>query len=465
MDFKKWLNEVTADPSYNPLARKVYRNQGSKTHLSGSRVFHVDRGKIVNGHPSGGTSFHAYYELYPGQQSIQLHNIDPSGKEFKQVIKYLRKFIPKIDTFDVSLMNLSHPEHSTKGKYYHKVSYWIGQKDTSVNPRQKLPEFLYHGTSTELWYSGIKSKGLMPRNTNPSGVTGSYGASGALSHGDKVYLSVHPDMATRGAARQASSAHGGQPLILKISTHGLDIDKITGDEDMDREYQSTVKIAKEKGQRVPSFASVSQQRMGSVSYIGRIPASLIQPFLLGKREPNGIIAKWEPFQDVGQEEHALTKKLKAGGWFSSYDSPYFYALVDEGIVKPTEQDRMHFTVVDPSSITDKQVRELIKRSAWVMDAHAVSKDLNDYGKKIKNLYYYQTKVDEPKLQKIIDLLVRSGIYHIQKNTPPYRDYLSYDSWGTTEKAIQLAKDLHKNKLSYSDVLKAIDEIGEKYKPE
>lgn len=51
MDFKKWLNEVTADPSYNPLARKVYRNQGSKTHLSGSRVFYVDRGKIVDGYP------------------------------------------------------------------------------------------------------------------------------------------------------------------------------------------------------------------------------------------------------------------------------------------------------------------------------------------------------------------------------------------------------------------------------
>lgn len=363
-------------------------------------------------------------------------------------------------------MNLSHPEHSTRGKYYHKVSYWIGQKDTSVNPRQKLPEFLYHGTSTELWYSGIKSKGLMPRNTNPSGVTGSYGASGALSHGDKVYLSVHPDMAARGAARQASSAHGGQPLIVKINTQGLDLDKITGDEDMDREYQSTVAQAKEKGQRVPSFASVSQRRMGSVAYIGRIPASLIQPFLLGKREPNGMIAKWEPFQDVEQEEHALTKKLKSGGWsFSSYDSPYFYALVDEGILKPTEQDRLHYVVADPSSITDKQIRDLIKRSSWVMDAHAASKDLNDYGRKLKNLNYYPTKVDEPQLQKIIDLLVGSRIYHVQKNSPPHRDYLSYDSWDTIPKAIKLGKDLSKNKLSYNDLLNAIDEIGEKYKPE
>lgn len=464
MDFKKWLNEVTADPSYNPLARKIWRNPGTKTYLSGSRIFYVDRGKIVDGYP-GGSSWHPYYELNPNARTIQLHNVDPSGKEFKQVIKYLRKHISDIDNFDVHLMNLSHPEHSTRGKYYRKVRYWIGQKDTSVNPQQKLPEFLYHGTSTELWYSGIKSKGLMPRNTNPSGVTGSYGASGALSHGDKVYLSVHPDMSTRGAAKQASSHHGGQPLILKISTKGLDLNKITGDEDMDKEYQATTKQAKERGERVPSFASVSQQRMGAIAYTGRIPATLIEPFLLGKREPNGLVAKWEPFQDIGQEEHALTKKLKQGGWFSSYDSPYFYALVDEGIVKPTEKDRHHYEVADPTSITDKQVRDLIKRSPWVMDAHAITKELNNYGQNIKGLYYYPTKVEEPNLQKIIDLLVASGIYHIQKNAPPYRDYLSYDSWDGTPKAIKLAKDLFKNKLSYSDVLKAIDEIDKKYKPE
>jgi hypothetical protein len=465
MDFKKWLNEVTADPSYNPLARKLYKNQGSKPHLSGSRVFYVDRGKIIDGYPSGGTSWHPYYELNPNARSIQLHNVDPSGKEFRQVVKYLKKFIPKIDDFEVSLMNLSHPENATRGKYYHNVSYWLGQKDTSVNPQQKLPEFLYHGTSTELWYSGIKSKGLMPRNTNPSGATGSYGASGALSHGDKVYLSVHPDLSTRGAAKQASSAHGGQPLIVKIRTDGLDLNKITGDEDMDKEYQSTVKQAKEMGQRVPSFASVSQQRMGAVAYAGRIPASLIQPFLMGKRQINGIVDKWEPFQDIGQDEHALTKKLKQGGWFSSYDSPYFYALVDEGILKPTEKDRLHYEVADPSSITDELVRALIKKSPWVVDANTISKELNDYGKNIKNLHYYPTKVEEPKLQKIIDMLVDSHIYLIQKNTPPYRDYLSYYSWDATPKAIKLAKDLHKNKMSYSDMLKGMAEIEKKYKPE
>jgi hypothetical protein len=463
MDFKKWLNEVTADPSYNPLARKVYRNQGSKPYLSNSKVFHVDGGKIVDGYPPSGTSFHAYYELYP--RSIQLHNVDPSSKEFKQVVKYLRKFIPKIDDFDVSLMSLSHPETGNRKKYYHKVSYWIGQKNTDINPRQPLPEFLYHGTSTELWYSGIKKRGLMPRNMNASSAAGSYGASGALSHGDKVYLSVHPDMAARSAARQASSAHGGQPLILKISTKGLDVDKFTGDEDMDREYQSTVKLAKEKGLRVPSFARVSQSRMGSVAYIGRIPASLIQPFLIAKKEQSGMIAKWDQFSDVEQDEHALTKKLKQGGWFSSYDSPYFYALVDEGILKSTEEDRHHFEVADPSSITDKQVRDLIKRSPWVMDAHAIAKDLGDWGRQLKNLHYSPTKVEEPNLQKIIDLLVNAGIYHIQKNTPPYRDYLSYDSWGTTEKAIKLGKELYKNKLSYHDLLSAIDEINKKYRPE
>ena len=45
-------------------------------------------------------------------------------------------------------------------KFSRTVGYWLSRPE--IRLANKMPKYLYHGTSTNLWYEGIKQKGLVP---------------------------------------------------------------------------------------------------------------------------------------------------------------------------------------------------------------------------------------------------------------------------------------------------------------
>ena len=131
----------------------------------------------------------------------------------------------------------------------------------------------------------------------------------------------------------------------------------------------------------------SVRQMGTIAYSGRIPASIIQPMVMGiKTNPDSFrFDKWVPYKETEMTEHPLTTKLKGNPSFlSDYDSPYYYALLDAGYIEVTEgKDANGFStgkqtkIVKP--ITDAIIRQLIKNSPWAPTAAAIMKDVNNFG--------------------------------------------------------------------------------------
>lgn len=468
MNFKLWLqdnhsiigylNEVRVDPNIN---KKQYS-------------FYVDDGVLKSGTGTTDSFYNPYVNIDRSAKSIITNNLEPTTKQFKDIINALKKFIPDIYSWTVDVMGLSHSrtgklghiKYSSGGSYYgnqdRPVSYYMRHEDTNVNPG-RMPKYLYHGTSTELWYEGIKKQGLLPRLKSALGAAGSYGSGGdALSKGKDVYLAVHPDAATRMAAEQAANQHGGKPLILRISTSGLELGKFGHDDDADRHYLS---LQKAGIARSPQAAS--SLMMGTVSYDGKIAPSLIEPLVIGERQivGNTISFKWTRFKETEREEHPLTKlvndKFERKGEVSQYDSPYYWALIDAGIMehKKRNEESYHRDWVVTRKVTDKEIRDLIKKSPWVRDAEIIRRWVggNYVENQFSKLYDIPVKVEDPSHQKIIDMLIDSKLIESDHGRLGRTR-----SWEPTMYILDFVKKLHAAKMTADSLLKKMNEINEKY---
>lgn len=434
MNFREWFLEAhTMEPP------KVFKQGG---HLHRNNVFYLDnKGQIQSGYPGDHVP---YVERVYGE--LRLHYLSPQSKLFRDLAQALVKMYGKIILdAEVSMFNFSHPETGRK-TYSRTVRYWLSQSKGGYSLKN-IPQYLYHGTCTNLWHDNIRNEGLLPRMLNKNGAAGSYGAANmdSLSHKDKIYLSTHPDIAARAASRQAASRHGGNPLILKIDARELDRNKFGNDEDAEK------------------YTKDSIQFMGAVAYAGRIPARLITPFVMGVKtdETSHRADKWVPFKDVGMAEHPLTTKLKGQPqWFSSHDSPYYWALVDAGIVKNVEyttpSGHRETKIEIRPGITDEEIRAIIKNSPWVQDAEATVKDVNNWGMSgLKSLD--RTKRPEnltSEQEKVLDLLLKSGLYR----EPDGYFELTYFK---TEPAIKLARMAYAEKIDYRKLTAIIKSIVEK----
>lgn len=418
------------------------------------KSFYVHSNGTISNDPEPGTQGHGFephITVNNKNKSVIAYWMTPVTPVFHQLINKLKKFYPDIENYSITVTgsqfksgavnykNLGPNEAPFLDNKDRTVGFWL--KNKPINLNQHLPQYLYHGTSTNLWYDGIKQKGLLPRRLSGSG--GSYGNQGdALSQVDLIYLSAQPDIATRHAAQQAAEKHGGKPLIIRIKSDRLYPELFRPDED--------------------SRAKTAQQsvfNMGTMAYQGRIPPTLIEPFQIGERIADRFVySKWKKFEDVPVGEHPLTNMLKtSNGFFSSSSSPFYWALVDAGLVKDEDYytptgHRNTRQVVD-QNITDDQIRKLIKNSPWVQDADMISKDINDWGMKgLKSLDNLPTETT-PELQPIIDMLVDNGFYTKEGN------YLRKAYFINKEHIISLAKALHKKKMDYRELLNKVQEIN------
>lgn len=441
--FKEWIQitEAIFDPKLtNPVVNK---NQGSKPYLNRNFSLTLDnKGNVIE---------YDYQQEKPhltltADKRIQLQKLGPQSKEFRQIINALRSKYPDIDQYPVEhYFQAGHMQGANNR--YRTVGYWLGRPEIRLS--NKLPRYFYHGTSTNLWYEGIKERGLYPRRI--SGSSGSYGAQNisALSQDDLVYLSTDPDAATREAARQATRKYGGNPLIIRINTNGLDPNKLTPDEDTRANTaQGSVDVA------------------STLGYKGRVPSENLEPFLIGKTDPNGnqFQVKWEKFKDVPISEHPITTKLKKGE-IPYYNDPEFYALLDAGIIgeeKTFDNNgfRQTQTVLLDKDITDEKIRSILKKSGWTQNVKAI---LNDIDNGYRGSIYQLKSLVIPKeslKENIIQLLLKSEIITV-KDYEENKVYFDVTNWNIQPHAIKLAKLM--GKMSFNELSSQIKEFTEKYK--
>ncbi len=436
MRFREFLlNEIFGNE--NDIKKRLIKGYGIQFHIN-------DKGEIIPGLPSFGMP---QYDIEPKYRSVSIQNGDPHSSEFKKVINYFKKFIPDIENWKTSVVNLSHHKVPLTG-----YSYPYRHRERSVSrftksTYQDIPKYLYHGTSTELWHEGINKSGLVPRLQTTAGRFGSYGRSMALSLGDRVYLSNDPDAAARGAAEQAAEQHGGYPLILKIDTYGLFPEKFVHDEDIDLSYKNYEKN-KEKPMSPLKF---SLKTMGTLGYSGKIPPSLIKPFSIAKWQEDkkgDKYLKWLPWEDVGRTEHAVTKQLKKGDTYDLYRSPNFYALLDAGIVEKEYRGDIKILEID-----DEKIRKAIKDSVdWAQDAKKIADDFNDWGQ--KGVKGFSTSLDNisDEAEPYIKMLTDSGLYDISGGWLQLKNYYNPENY------IKLAKLMRKHDMHYEDLLSALKEL-------
>ncbi len=423
-NFLTWLEAKIAPDTFSP--QKVPTDKGNR--LLPSRYIQLQKnGEITKGFDDKNPTM----QIQPNAKSISTRNLQPQSRQFRTLAKSVQdKYGKDADNWDVQIYGASHNQTGNKN-YYRSLKYWMNQP--SIDFSKGLPEFLYHGTSTNLWNDGIKQKGLMPRRL--TGSSGSYGNQGdSISLIDNVYLSIHPDAATRLAAEKASQQHGGNPLVLKIKTEGLFPEKFTPDEDSFED--SAVKSA---------------DKIGTVGYRGRIPFTNIQPFLMAtKSDPKSWkYDKWGAYTETPLEDHPMLKKLKLGESLSSYDSPtLIWSLLDAGVV---EKDSYNYKVV--KQIDNDTLRKIIKESPWASICNDISRDLNDWGNKgLKSLDYHKSTSSNPAHQTIIDMLVSSGIYYGE------REYLTRSHSPDPHKIIKLAKSMHEKGLDYRELVKILKDM-------
>jgi hypothetical protein len=467
--FREWLL-VELKTGIDPKTKQPF-HLGQYLRKNKMATFHVNgNGEVVPGMDSGSDEYPQYVpyvEIVPGYQKkwgLRPHNLQPTSKLFKNLLAWTKQFIPNANDIDVEISNLSHPEVGDPNKYYRSAGYWGKQANTDFS-MQKIPPYLYHGTSTELWYEGIKQKGLMPREQNSIASSGSYGTDvDALSHGDKVYLAVHPDAAARSAAHQASSKHGGLPLIIRIKTAGLFPEKFGADEDASRRIDYLKKKGKEDAM---GGATASQIMMGTVSYQGRVPPSNITPIMVQRPAPKGsnrVWKKWEPFDEknIERSEHPMTKKLNdpVGSNFWS-DDPEFYALYDAGLVDFDDNKG----IIKKPGVKDSQVRAALKNAPWRSTATAISKQINDWGRAgLKSLDYYPSKVDNKRHQEIIDCFVSNKLYYVRNSGLLELSSLTGGK-RSVHTSIGIAKCVYSMGLDYRKLNDIVKEINSTYQPE
>ena len=435
--FKEWLQltEAIFDPKItNP---EKFQNYEGKPYLSRDFALTLDnKGNII----PYDYKTNKPHLVMTSDRRIQLHQLGPQSKKFRQIINALRSKHPDIDKYTVEHYFMSGHMQGGNGRY-RTVAYWMSRPE--VRLANKMPKYFYHGTSTNLWYEGIKEKGLAPRRL--TGSTGGYGSQNvsALSHSDLVYLSTDPDAATRTAAKQAANKYGGSPLIIRINTTGLDPSRLAPDED-------TGSVTAQGSVDVSS----------TLAYRGRIPSSNLEPFLLAEQVTLGsrIQTKWKKFKDVPVTEHPVTAKLKKGEFFS-YDDPEYIALLDAGIIGEEEvRDDRGFPnrrqVILDKDITDEKIKKILKNSYWTQNFKLIQKDLgNGYRGvlyQLKNIEVPKEKLDDPILKMLID----SGLVIPEEHKD--KIYLDVSSWNTQPYAIKLAKAM--GRMNFEDLMQKVKNI-------
>lgn len=410
--------------------------------ISGSSIpFYVDNnGNLVSGYQEFGLTA---FQLSPQYRSINITQGDPNSQLFHKVINHLKGYIPDIEHWTVSVTNLSH--HKTPDRRYGYRDRFVSHYSPKLG---SIPKYMYHGTSTEMWYDGIQKNGLQPRIKGNSGSFGSYGST--ISLPDRVYLSIDPDAAARGASLQAAEKHGGYPLILKIDTSGLFPEKFTMDEDDSRHYE--LYKTKRAGLRTTPEHKHSLNQMGTAAYVGSIPASLIQPVSYAKLKHNGKhnYHEWVPWKDVDRKNHPYIDKLaeKENVGFDK-GTPQHLILLDAGIT-----DAEGNLKIPKSELPNNdKVRKMFKDSTWALDASKIAKDANDYGMNgIRSLSYLKLTDVPDEYKKFVDALLNSKVYYADS------EYLTLGYRVGYEHAIKLAKNLKDIDSNYDELLEVIKRL-------
>ena len=436
MNFRKFL-EAKFDPSVTHLQKF---NNGTKSYIGNTYNLKIDnKGNVVQLAPEDYQNHRfSYYAINPQGKEIACQRTSPQSSDFKKLIDALRIKYNDIKDWNVQVYMQAGHMQTGNGSYNRTVGYWIGQPSVQLENNTKT--YLYHGTSTNLWYDGIKKNGLLPRQA--SGSSGSYGAQNldALSQGKLIYLSTHPDAAARTAAEQAAHKHGGQPMIIRILASGLFSSNFHPDEDSRQ-----------------ASAQHSINQMSVLAYEGKIPPSIIEPFLLGARADTGkrIVTKWTKFVDVKTTEHPLTTKL-ANNELPYTSDPEYFALKDAGILKlQRTYDANGFSrenVIKTRNVSDEEVKEILRKAYWTQNVKAILNDLNNAYKGA----IYQLK-DHPIPEKInhtLQMLIDSQIINIET----YKDqsYFTVCSYACEDKAIALAKLM--GKTDFGELAKQIKEL-------
>lgn len=440
MNFSEWLrlDEAKIDPKLLRV-RRIRGDDGKRNYLWRKMALMVDgSGNVVRWDGEK----ESYMDFDPVNREIDLFYLSPQSKQFRSMIKALRPYFSNLGSFKVSHQFMA--MHMVSGRpdtRYRTVDYWMSRPEFKL--ANKLPKYFYHGTSTNLWYDGIKGKGLVPRDI--IGSSGSYGAMSAtaLSREGLVYLSADPDFATREAASQAARRHGGLPLIIRVSTEGLDAAKFMPDEDTRmRTAQESLDIA------------------STLAYKGRIPASNLEPFLMLRKRGE----KWVPFEDVEVSEHPLTDLIRSKH-MPHYGSYEHHVLYDAGIIGKLKtpdawgsRESIEFLRTD---VTDKEVRDLLKKNKWAVNVEPIRVAFVEaYHKRtpISELRYYLFDPDILKEDSIKKLL-KNDLLNVGK----YNNGVNFgiDQSDFYSKSIRLAKDIES--MGYGKFAKNLYDIIEKYK--
>lgn len=429
--FKEWLQikEAILDPKVTSLEK--YKTDDGRPYINRNIHLTLDnKGNVV---PYDYKTNKPHFVL--GWKTIQLQKLSPQSKEFRQIINALRSKYTDIDSYTVEHYFQAGHMKGAKNKD-RTVAYWMSRPE--IRLANKMPKHFYHGTSTNLWYDGIKQKGLQPRSA--TGSSGSYGSTNvnALSHDDLVYLATDPDAATREAAIQAAKKHGGEPLIIRIDTTGLDPDKLAPDEDT----------------KVPT-AQASVDISSTLAYRGRIQSSRIQPWVMRKNIEGS--KRWVKFEDVPMTEHPITKMLKDGQTPDS-DSPEYIALLDAGVIGYKSEDRGYniATILEPD-ITDEKVRNILRDSYWAQNVKLIEKNIWD----TRSGIFSRLKGSEIPKEKLSDItlkmLLDSGLFTVSEHNG--RTFMDVSIWDTRTKAIKLAKAM--GRMNFGTLAKRIQDLLEK----
>ena len=404
MNFKQWL--LFSEAKFDPNIIKPYKNG---TFVDRFDLDLDDQGNVI---PHNHSNEKSYITIDPKKKSITsgsgYQRLSPQSTKFHRIIKALKSKYQDIEDWEVQVRRFE-----PANKFSRTVGYWLSRPE--IRLANKMPKYLYHGTSTNLWYEGIKQKGLVPRNI--TGSSGSFGAQNisALSYDNLVYLSTDPDASTRSAAKQASENHGGKQLIIRIDTKGLDPNKLQPDEDSGA-----------------TTAQASIDVMSTLAYEGKIPSNNLEPFLF-KTNKN-----WEKFYDIPVEEHPVTKDLKTGRT-PDHGTPNYYALKDAGLI-----DKFRKILIDPKNITDTQVKNIIKNATWTQNVIMILSDLGKGNGILNSRPLEGIKLSKESLENpIVKMLVKHTTLREDEDKEEF--------------AISLAKELGKKNFK-EEVPRTIQEI-------
>ncbi len=346
-------------------------------------------------------------------------SLQPLSKNFKNTISAIAKIYPEILDYVVSSTGIM--GFRSTGDKKRSVKYWLEQE--RLEPTAHLPKYFYHGTSTNVYNLYIKKQGLLPRKLSGSG--GSFGATArAISRDEFNYLTMHPDYATREAARQAANKHGGLALVIRIDSSAIDPNRLYPDEDSGA-----------------TTWEESLKKIGTVAYKGIIPYSNIEPYEISK-DKYGI--EWSPYEETQTVDHPAYKELIRLKEHRHHD-PIFFALYDAGII-----DYKGKLISD---LTNEEFYKIINGAKWATNAWLMHESISEGILSHLRNRVMSRKAFDKEVQKIITDLYQNKILNNYLELDS--DYL-YTSERKFNNIIEYAKQLGKQSWkSIEDKLKEL----------